>query len=177
MLQDDAALLLPDNEVKQAVSEFPYLRPVNVRLSFAIRALAQRINDAMGSWLAPFGLNAARYNYLAPLYLNRRRGLSARELANFVHTQSGTTTTMIDVLEREGLVSRSAHATDRRIVMLRVTQRGRKLFARAAHAHLEHYQRVLNSLSEAEADLLLTMLVRLGNALQAEVAQEDEAAL
>jgi DNA-binding MarR family transcriptional regulator len=174
MIRDDSWLLLPDEEVASAVREFPYLRPVNVRLSFAIRALAQHINDGMGRWLAPFGLNASRFNYLAPLFFNRHRGLSARELAGYVHTLSGTTTTMIDALERDGLVARNAHPTDRRILLLRPTAKGRKLFLQAAVVHHQHYQRVLNTLSQEEAQVLLKLLVRLGNAL-AEDLERDEA--
>ncbi len=173
--RDDSGLLLPDEEVSHVVREFPYLRPVDVRVSFAIRALAQHINDAMGGWLAPFGLNAARFNYLAPLFFNRRKGLSARELSGFVHTLSGTTTTMIDALEREDLVARSPHPTDRRITLLRPTPKGRKLFVQAAREHHRHYQQVLNTLSDEEAKVLLNLLVRLGNALADETSLSETA--
>src|SRR5580698_1130701 len=101
-------LLIPKDQLDALVRDFGKdFNPANARLFFAVRALAQRINDRANEWLAPLETTATKFNYLAVLYAKRATGLTLNELSTFVHTSNATVTSMIDSLEREALVARS----------------------------------------------------------------------
>jgi hypothetical protein len=101
---------IPDDRIATWTKRFPdSFEPSSAQLTFAIRALAQRINDHANEWLAPFGLTAKKFNYLATICSNEGEGMTILELGTLVHTSSGTVTTMINALERDGLVRRSVN--------------------------------------------------------------------
>jgi DNA-binding MarR family transcriptional regulator len=166
--RDDAKLLVPAEHVEQSLRDFPGAYDVDgIQIFHAVRALAQRMNDGASEWLAPFGLSAAKFNYLAVLYARRRTGLSPNDLGALVHTVSGTVTSMIDALARDGLVRRDRHPSDGRSTIVRLTPKGERLFIRAADTHHRNISAPLEGLAPADRRRLLALLLRLGNALTA----------
>jgi DNA-binding MarR family transcriptional regulator len=163
---DGDGLLVPQYEIERMQRDFAgAYDPLSIQLLFSIRALGRRINDAASAWLAPFGLTATQYNYLAVLYANRDTGMSPTQIGAVIHTVSGTVTSMINALEREKLVRRAVHATDRRSAVIRLTPRGEKLFHAAATAHHEHISAIVGSLDVKRANALLSGILDLGDAL------------
>ena len=65
---------------------------------------------------------------MAPLSLSSKGSpqgpVSQRDVARRLRVEGATITRMIDLLSAEGLVERSAHPTDRRVNLLRVTEAG-----------------------------------------------------
>jgi DNA-binding MarR family transcriptional regulator len=166
MGSEDIHLLIPDREISGMIRAFGSNYSVDkVQLFFAIRALAQRINDHTSGWLAPFGLTAAKYNYLAVLYANRNEGLSPSEISNALHTVSGTVSSMITNLVREGLVKRKLDTLDRRRAIVTLTKKGERLIGEAATLHHAEIDRVLEGLSAAEIRNMIGLLVRVGTVL------------
>ena len=167
MDEDAANVLIPRVHIEQSRSDFPGAYDAQrIQLFHAVRALAQRMNDATSGWLAPFGLSASKFNYLVILYARRETGLTANELGALVHTVSGTVTSMIDSLVREGWVVRSQNPRDGRSTMLRLTPNGQRVVRKAAAAHHTHVEEVLGSFSDAECATMLSLIVRAGNALR-----------
>jgi DNA-binding MarR family transcriptional regulator len=165
---DQANVLIPPAHVAQSRRDFPDAYDAErIQVFHAVRALAQRMNDATTGWLAPFGLSASKFNYLVILYARREAGLTANELGALVHTVSGTVTSMIDSLVREGLVSRSQNPRDGRSSLLRLTPKGARVVRNAATAHHEQVEHVLASFSGTDCATLLGLIVRAGNALHA----------
>jgi DNA-binding MarR family transcriptional regulator len=166
MEPDRANILIPDSHIARSLRDFPGEYDVDsIQVFHAVRALAQRMNDATSAWLAPFDLSAPRFNYLAVLYANRERGLSPNELGALVHTVSGTVTSMVDSLVRMGLAERNEHPTDGRSSVVFLTRKGERAFQTAARTHHANVSRAIAALSPAEAKRLLRLLVAVGNAL------------
>lgn len=69
------------------------------------------------SGLAPFALRA--------IDKAGRRGLSQIDLSRVLHRSAPSTTRLVDYLEQEGLVARSAHPSDRRVNMIHLSEQGR----------------------------------------------------
>lgn len=167
-LQDDAAgLLVPAAHIEQSSIDFPHYDVESIQVFYAVRALAQRMNDGVSGWLEPFGLSAAKFNYLATLYARRSSGLSPNELGSLVHTVSGTVTSMIDALAREGLVERRPHPSDGRSTIVHLTAKGAQLFEKAAHVHHQNVSAVLEPLGPQDRRQLIDALVCVGNSLTA----------
>jgi DNA-binding MarR family transcriptional regulator len=84
-------------------------------------------------------------------------------------------TTIVDALEREGLLVRKPDPTDRRAILLELTEKG--------HAHVEHIQAVQRDLAECvfaplnrhERSALYALLTRLaGHLAQLAASSRDE---
>jgi DNA-binding MarR family transcriptional regulator len=139
--------------------EFPetYDRETTV-IVFAIRALAQYINDEANVWLAPYGLNAGTYNYLAMLYAAENRTLTQNEIRKLVHTTHATVTQMVGALERDGFVTRRRNPGDGRSMLITLTPMGVKTMQEALPAHHVAINSRLRLLSKSRQRTLMELL-------------------
>ena len=80
-----------------------------------------RINDA----LAPLDLNFSRFEALALLSFTRNGELPLGKMGDRLQVHPASITNTIDRLERDGLVERVGHPTDRRTTLARITDSGR----------------------------------------------------
>jgi DNA-binding MarR family transcriptional regulator len=156
-------LRLPEAMLDAQQQAFPETFERNAIVAlFALRTLAQRINDYTNEALAPLGLNAAKFNYLIVLYLNAEPLMTLSELSRFIHTSNATVTAMVRGLERDGLVLRRAHDMDGRSTLVGLTAAGRQLVERAAPVHHAHWLDALADLSLDERAQLADLIIRAG---------------
>ena len=87
----------------------------------AEQILSARLNAA----LDPLGLSFPRYEALMLLYLSRNGSLPMGKIGARLQVHRTSVTNLIDGLEREGLVSRVQHESDRRTVLAEITGTGR----------------------------------------------------
>ncbi|HEX6443586.1 MAG TPA: MarR family transcriptional regulator [Streptosporangiales bacterium] len=107
---------------------------------------------ALEAELSGLGLSASEINALANLADGRGRTVSA--LAAAIGIRPTTLTSVLDRLERRGLLTRAAHPDDRRAVLVRLTPSGRRSAARVRRAVSGLERRALDGLSpEAVAGL------------------------
>jgi len=98
------------------------------------------------------GLSRARLSALSVVVF--RGPLTLGELAAAEGVRSATMTGIVNGLEREGLVRRRPHGTDRRAVQVEATAAGRRLLDRARARRLELVASKLADVSDAELDVL-----------------------
>jgi DNA-binding MarR family transcriptional regulator len=82
-----------------------------------------RLNEA----LEPFGLTFARYEALMLLYYSRSGALPLGKMGSRLQVHPASVTSLIDRLERAGLVEREPHPQDRRTTLAKITPAGRKI--------------------------------------------------
>jgi DNA-binding MarR family transcriptional regulator len=109
--------------------------------------------------LAPWELTFARYEALMLLYYSRAGSLPLGKIGSRLQVHPTSVTNTIDGLERLGLVSRAAHARDRRMTLATITERGRAT-AREATAALNEAHFATAPLGAAELDGLFETLRR-----------------
>jgi DNA-binding MarR family transcriptional regulator len=102
-----------------------------------------------------------RFDVLAALY-RRREGVTMSELSRMLLVSNGNATTVVDRLEKDGLVRRTPSDTDRRTVFVALTPAGLAQFEGLATEHEAEVSRVFASLSEADLDRLTDILKRAG---------------
>jgi len=141
--------------------------------TFALRAIAQRINDRTNELLAPLGLNAAKYNYLVVIYFSAEQMLTLNEISVLIHTSNATVTSMVKTLESDGLLRREANPTDGRSVVVELTPAGRRTIERAIPAHRHDIAVGMRAFSAAERAQLAALLLKLGRGLDADTDGED----
>jgi DNA-binding MarR family transcriptional regulator len=81
-----------------------------------------RLNEA----LAPFGLTFARYETLMLLYFTRTGALPMGKIGARLQVHPTSVTNLIDGLEKDGLVQRTPHPSDRRTTLATITPEGRR---------------------------------------------------
>jgi DNA-binding MarR family transcriptional regulator len=105
------------------------------------------------------GVSLAQYHLLAPLL--RGGAQTIRALAEAAGVAPPTATRALDCLERDGLVTRTPSATDRRCVMVDLTPEGRAALEVSAEAIAAGRARIADSLTAAEREQAIALLRRL----------------
>jgi len=160
-MPEERIVALTDAMVAPLEEQFPdtYNRE-STRVFFAIRALAQRINDDANGWLSPLGLGAGSYNYLITLYAaGRDYALTQNEIRLLVHTTHASVAQMVRSLERDGLVKRTKNPLDARSVVVRLTPKGIRLVRVAAPTHHAMIEERMRHVSSADRKRLMELLL------------------
>jgi MarR family transcriptional regulator, transcriptional regulator for hemolysin len=159
------SLTVPDEILAIFVKAHPQVfDPDTHRVLFALRAVAQRVNDRANEWLAPLGLTVGKYNYLVALGTARGQRLTLNEIGTFIHTKSATVTQMIAALERDGLVRRTSNPVDGRSTIAALTPLGKKRLRTAMELHHRAIEGSMQTFSTAERRTLFALLLKLGDA-------------
>jgi DNA-binding MarR family transcriptional regulator len=148
-----------DRIIEQWAAERPDLQTEAMGVFGRIYRLAKVSGDAVEKAYAAYGIGRAEFDVLATL---RRSGapfeLSPGALAGSMMLSSGGTTARLDRLEKAGLVVRVPSPSDRRSVLVRLTDRGRKIIDQAVAAGLAEQTRLLSHMSPAQVRQLSTLL-------------------
>lgn len=102
-----------------------------------------------------------RFDVMAALY-RRREGVTMSELSRMLLVSNGNATTVVDRLEKDGLVRRTPSETDRRTVFVALTPEGLSQFEGLAADHEAEVSRLFGGLSETDLDVLTDILKRMG---------------
>ena len=88
------------------------------------------------------------------------------EIASRLEITMGTLTTAIDKLIKKGYVERSRSNIDRRIVNVRLTNRGKLAYRIHEKFHLDMVRAIMDDFSEEEEEILLSALRKLNKHLK-----------
>jgi DNA-binding MarR family transcriptional regulator len=92
---------------------------------YALKSTMKRVERHIIKGLDEFGVNMAQSFVLFCLLDNDGSTLS--EIGNRAQIENSSLTTMVDKLERDGLVERRLSTEDRRVIRLYLTEKGRKM--------------------------------------------------
>lgn len=101
--------------------------------------------------------------------------LSLSELSDKIRAQNSTVTGIVDRMEREGLAQRVRSTEDRRVVRIRLTDKGAKLAREIPVEPMEILRTALGGLTAAETRELLRLMTkvaqRIGNIVRHEALE------
>jgi len=100
--------------------------------------------------------------------------LSLSSLSERIRAQNSTVTGIIDRMEREGLVVRERSTSDRRVVYIKLTQKGAALAKTIEVEPMEIFRTVLQALSKEDTKDLLRILGKLQKRVRALVPEEND---
>lgn len=100
--------------------------------------------------------------------------LSLSSLSERIRAQNSTVTGIIDRMEREGLVCRERSKSDRRVVYIKLTEKGTKLAREIRVEPLEIFRSALTSLTHSDLRDLLRILMKLQKRVLARVEAQAE---
>jgi DNA-binding MarR family transcriptional regulator len=128
-----------------------------LRLLTCTQLIERRVRSGLRE---EFGTTLPRFDLMAQLE-RHRDGLKMNEISRMLMVTGGNVTTIVDQLEKEGLVERLDEPDDRRAFRIRLTRVGDKSFAEMARAHEQWVVELLSGLSRREHDELLKLLAKL----------------
>ena len=100
--------------------------------------------------------------------------ISLSELSERIRAQNSTVTGIIDRMEREGLVVRARSTEDRRVVHIRLTEKGARIARDIAVEPMEVFRGALESLSAGEVRDLLRILTKIAQRVQGIVKRDGK---
>ena len=152
--QDDV-----DRIVAQWAIERPDLQTEAMAVFGRIYRIARNVGDRQESVYAEYGISRGEFDLLATL---RRAGepyqLTPTALCDTMMLTSGGMTGRIDRLEQRGLVRRSQHPSDRRALVITLTEHGKAVVEEAVGAGLSAQREVLERLPARSRAQLATLL-------------------
>ncbi len=106
--------------------------------------------------LAPFGLTLQQYFTLVAI--QQLNGCTMSALAGRTHHSFGTMTGIVDRLVRQNFVERQSHPTDRRVVLVQLTESGMEILAHIEAMRGAQVDAVLADLGELQAHHLVRLV-------------------
>jgi DNA-binding MarR family transcriptional regulator len=103
-----------------------------VRTFYLIRQVSNLVRTVLERGLAEFDVTPAQYTLMN--WLVDRDAVTSAMLARALHVSPQTMNTLISALHKRGLVSRQSDATNKRIVLIALTPKGRETMQACSRA-------------------------------------------
>lgn len=129
-----------------------------IESTMALLRVSGDIISLLDGHFAQHQLSQGRFFVLMFLEQSGKKGLSATQLAEKAVVTRATMTGLIDSLERDSLVRRYPHPTDRRTNIIRITDKGKKVIRQMVPGHFAKVADAMKPLTEDERKVLLGLL-------------------
>ncbi len=107
---------------------------------------------------AAYGTHLTSAQFKTLFMLRRMQPCKMRDLSDHSYVSTSSLTIMLDKLTEENLVERFTIPEDRRVVMVRLTDRGHALLDEVEKGNLAHLAELLASLTEEDKERLARLL-------------------
>ena len=135
-----------------------------------------RFYDVLRKFLAieyrKHGSSSMRIMVMSTLYFNGG-SMSPTEISKRISRTRHSITSMVDTLERQGLLQREPNLKDRRSINVTLTPEGKRLLERMMPVGYEIAQRALACLNDDEVMELKTLLKRIREHLLDQIANSE----
>ena len=126
----------------------------------------KRLNELLSEVTRPEDNEFVPEQYLFLLFMIYRTGkIKTTELSHYYSITPGAATAIADKLEKMGLISRERDDTDRRIILITLTQMGQEYVETKISEHITLFANILHDYSPEDLDNTLQTLSRLSTAI------------
>ncbi len=144
------------------------------RLWLRLLTASRTIEDEIGRrFRLEYGISLARFDLMAVLH-RHDDGLTMSEVGRHLRVSGGNVTGLVDRLEKEGLVERQQHPSDRRSILVSLTKRGHDIFIAMAQHHKIWVAEILAWLGDHEIDDLYDLLTTVRDSARDAADQSSE---
>src|SRR4051812_19042933 len=151
----------------EAAKEFPDLDPSACEAFFHLLRTGDEAFDYAEHNLSEHGISPGRFGVLMLLWGNfqdphaNSQGMTPADLASQSNVTRATMTGLIDTLERDGFVRRSADADDRRMMRVGLTAKAEHFLQNLLPGHFRRMATLMAPLSQSERKTLVQLLVKI----------------
>lgn len=133
----------------------PAGRPIGLTLARTAKLVSRAFDDTLSA------AGGSRPIWLILISLKTQPANNQREIAKAVGIQGATLTHHLNAMESDGLITRQRDPANRRVHLVRLTERGEALFLELATAARAHDRRLREGFAEEEITALEGLLGRL----------------
>ena len=152
-------------ELRRLKKLVPAVPPEVANLAIRLVSTVSRAFERLEGYLAREGMSFGRVAVLLQLLRFRDTGLTPSELADKLGVTRATVTGLIDRLQREGLVERARHPSDRRSHHVHMTAGGFTKLATVLPPHAVRVSLLMKGLDAKERKQLARILEKLDAAI------------
>lgn len=153
----------------------PLDAPNRRRLPLLLRRSWYGLNQAFRRRIAHLKITPDQFTVLRTLIEADAKGLSQRRIAELISSDPNTIASLLERMEANVLIERTAHETDRRAHRIRLLPQGRKTYKTARSIALDLQTEVLKVLPENEREHFFEQLELVADACQAAAEKSPRA--
>lgn len=118
-------------------------------------------------------LNCSKNEVLILWLLFQKKEVNMSEIAEYIHVPLNTATGIVGRMEKSGLVERTRSVQDKRIVLIRFSDKGMKQFNKLVNELMTYAAQVLSEFTPQELKLLEDMMSKVKTVLKQAKKKED----
>jgi MarR family 2-MHQ and catechol resistance regulon transcriptional repressor len=139
---------------------YPDFDPLAQRLFLSLLRATMILKTALARQMRTYGITPPAFGIMSLLETVRAGGLRMQEIGKRTWVTPANVTGVVDTLEKKGLVARTRHPRDRRVILVGLTVKGRRHLGRILPRHFGFIRRLFAQLPGAEKETLLGLLTR-----------------
>lgn len=152
----------------EAAERYPTLNPTASEAFLHLLRTGDSVFAAESRFLAQHHITQGRFTVLMLLNRSSDDPSTPAELADEAGVTRATMTGLLDTLERDEIVRREADLTDRRTVLVRLTDTGRALLERMLPDYFDCVTRIMKPLNASQRKQLVGLLQQIQQGLAAD---------
>lgn len=130
------------------------------KLIYALGFLWGDINDKIDKALKQYDLNSAKFNILMIIkQLGKENGVQQNFISDKLLVTPSNITKMLDKLEKDELITRNDKKNDRRVKIIKITDKGIALLDKVWGEYLKLIKTLSPKISEKSKEDLLSVLI------------------
>jgi len=153
------------------VTDLPADSPERRRLPVLLRRAWYGLNQAFRRRILHTGITPDQFTALRNLQEAGRIGLIQSQLTQRMSSDPNTIASLVDRMNKAGMIDRATDAQDRRAYRLRINGKGRKVYQEARRIALELQETVLSAIDPGAHDVFLEHLNAVADACVNEAEQ------
>jgi DNA-binding MarR family transcriptional regulator len=152
----------------KSIIALPVDAPERRRLPPTLRRAWYGLNQAFRRRIAHLGLTPDQFTVMRTLL--EHEGISQRQLTSLMSSDPNTVASLLDRMEKAGLIARQTHEQDRRANSLRLKPRGQTRYETARKIAVDLQNEVLGTLPRDARERFLATLDQIADACQTAAA-------
>lgn len=155
------------NRIRDAGPQYPGFDLLSVEIVLSFLYTYDIFHQLASRYMAEYGLSKSTLNILMLLRHGPAEGMQLHDLGELLLVSRANITGLIDHLEQKGYVKRVVDEQDRRARYARITSKAEALLDQFMPAHYRNVKVLLQDLTIAEKEMLLTLLQKTRMSLKA----------
>lgn len=148
------------------LKELPIDHPARRRLPIIMRRAWYGLNQAFRRRILHIGITPDQFTALRTLVESDSEGMTQREIADNMASDPNTVASLLERMEKAGLLVRSPHETDRRARRVRLLEEGVSKYHIAREIAVSLQQEVMRCLPEENREDFLKQMLLVADACQ-----------
>lgn len=135
-----------------------------VHVGRKINILSKRMHRAIGKEASKYGITAVQGRILGFINHNsKNRDIFQKDIEEELDIRRSSVTSVLQLMEKNGLIERASVSEDARLKKLIITEKGAEIQKIIYDVILDFEKSFRDELSEAEMNMLISLLDRLSN--------------